>query len=130
MDELPPILIVDDEPLIRLTIADALEEGGYTLLEAADGNAAVEQIDLASELRGLVCDVRLVSEPYGWDVARRARKKFPNLPIVYVTGDSASEWTVEGVPQSAVLQKPFASAELVTALANLLVTRQSTPPSA
>lgn len=89
----------------------------------------MEQIDLASE-RGLGCDVRLGCGPNDWDVARHARQKFPNLPIAYVTGDSASEWTTGACRKALCCKKPFASAELVTALANLLVTRNSAPPAA
>jgi len=62
--------------------------------------------------------------PNGWEVAHPAREKFAGLAVVYVTGDSATEWTTNGVPQSTVLQKLFASAELVTAMANLLVAQQ------
>ena len=121
MDEVPPILVVEDEPLVRLTIVDALEEGGYTILEAADGAAAIEHIGRSDQLRGLVTDIRLGTGPNGWEVARRAREKFDCIAVVYVSGDSAAEWPANGVPQSLVLQKPFASAELVTAVANLLV---------
>ena len=121
MDEVPPILVVEDEPLVRLTIVDALEEGGYTILEAADGPAAIEHIGRADQLRALVTDIRLGAGPNGWEVARRAREKFDCIAVVYVSGDSAAEWPANGVPQSLVLQKPFASAELVTAVANLLV---------
>lgn len=127
MDELPPLLVVEDEPLIRLTISDALEEGGYNVVESEDGRTAMEQINLAVKLRGLVTDIRMGSGPDGWEVARYARNKFPTLPVVYVSGDSISEWTASGVPQSVALQKPFADAELVTAVANLLVAQQSNP---
>jgi CheY-like chemotaxis protein len=127
MDEVPPILVVDDEPLLRLTITEALQEGGYSVLEAADGAAALVEIGRADQLRGLVTDIRMGATPSGWEVAHQAREKFPAVAVVYVTGDSIAEWPANGVPQSAVLQKPFASAELVTALANLLVAQQSIP---
>jgi CheY-like chemotaxis protein len=121
MDDVPPILVVEDEPLVRLSIIDALEGGGYTVIEAEDGGSAIEQIDNAGQLRGLVTDIRMGASPNGWEVAHHAREKFPALAVVYVTGDSITEWPVEGVPQSIVLQKPFASVELVTGLASLLV---------
>jgi hypothetical protein len=44
----------------------------------------------------------------------------PVLPIVYMTGDSAADWPVQGVPNSAVVQKPYASAQLVTAISTLI----------
>jgi CheY-like chemotaxis protein len=130
MDEVPPILVVEDEPLVRLTIVEALQDGGYSVLEAAEGHAALAEIERVEELRGLVTDIRMGATPSGWEVAQQAREKFPALAVVYVTGDSITEWPSNGVPQSAVLQKPFASAELVAALANLLVAQQSMPPQA
>jgi CheY-like chemotaxis protein len=128
MDDVPPILVVEDEPLVRLTIVESLEESGYTVLEAADGQSAIEQIEEALELRGLVTDIRLGAGPDGWEVAHVAREKFAGAAVVYVTADSITEWHANGVPQSNILQKPFASAELVTAIANLLVANQPIPP--
>ncbi len=128
MDDVPPILVAEDEPLIRLALVEALEEGGYSVVEAADGRAAWHEIDDAEQLRALVTDIRLGEGHSGWELAQHAREKFPALAVVYVTGDSIAEWPANGVPQSAVLQKPFASAELVTAVANLLVSQQSIAP--
>ncbi len=130
MDDVPPILVAEDEPLIRLVLVEALEQGGYHVVEAGDGSSALVEIDGAEELRGLVTDIRMGQGPDGWEIARNAREKFPGLAVVYVTGDSITEWPANGVPESTVLQKPFASAELVAALANLLVARQSMPPQA
>jgi CheY-like chemotaxis protein len=130
MDDVPPILVVEDEPLIRLVLTEALTDGGYSVLEAANGAAALELIDGLENLRGLVTDVRMGPGPNGWEIAHRAREKFAGLAVVYVTGDSMAEWSANGVPLSTALQKPFASAELVTALANLLVAQQTIPPQA
>ena len=58
----------------------------------------------------------------GWDVARHAREGKPDMPVVYMTGDSADEWASKGVPNSILLTKPFAPAQLVTAVAQLLNT--------
>ena len=127
MNDVPPILVVDDEPLIRLSILEALLEGGYTVLEASDGHSAIEQIDRTEHLRGIVTDVRMGNGPEGWTIAHHARKKFPAIAVVYVTGDSFSEWSANGVPQSTVLQKPLLTRNWVTALANLLVAQQQQP---
>ena len=45
MDDAPPLLVVDDEFLVRLGMADALREGGYTVLEAEDGRSALAEIE-------------------------------------------------------------------------------------
>ena len=49
-----------------------------------------------------------------------AREASPNLPIVYISGDSAVEHSAQGVPDSMMIQKPFVGAQVVTALATLL----------
>ena len=48
------------------------------------------------------------------------------MPIVYMTGTHSEEWTSKGVPNSVLLAKPFAPAQLVTAISQLL---NATPPS-
>ena len=56
----------------------------------------------------------------GWEVARHAREINPDFPVIYMSGDSAEEWASQGVPRSIMLAKPFAPAQLVTAVAQLL----------
>jgi FixJ family two-component response regulator len=45
-------------------------------------------------LSAVVTDVRLGTGPSGWDVAHRARELVPTIPVIYMTGDSASLWSV------------------------------------
>ena len=59
-------------------------------------------------------------------VAKEARRTFPQMAVVYVTGDSAGDWPSEGVPGSVCIQKPFVAAQIITALANQL---NGLPPS-
>lgn len=120
LEQIQPILAVDDEFLIRMHLVDVLEAGGFTVLESATGAAAVAEIDSRDFLHGLVTDVNLGSVTDGWSVARHARTKFPSLAVVYITGDSAEDWSSKGVPNSIMLQKPFADAQLINAVATLL----------
>lgn len=120
MDHLPLLLLVEDEPLIRTALAGALEDGGYALREADDGEAALEALKSIDKLAGLITDIRLGTGADGWEVARQARHLFPKAAVVYMTGDSAADWTAEGVPNSVLLQKPFATAQVITAVSSLL----------
>lgn len=134
MSEVPPILVVEDEALILMDVVATLLGGGFTVEECSEGTAAIARIDAATDLQGLVTDIRLGEGPSGWDVARHARRKFPHLAVVYVTGDSVGNWTAEGVPNSLILQKPYAEAQLMTAIASLLIEAapqrsQEDPPS-
>lgn len=67
--------VVDDEHLVRLAMVEALKDGGYSVVEAANGQAALEQIDQADQLRGLVTTS-------GWDPVSMAE----SLPAVLAGG--------------------------------------------
>lgn len=118
--EVQPILVIEDESLIRLNLVDVLEAGGFTVLEASSGAEGMAAIDEREHLCGLVTDISLGSGADGWEVARHARARFPDVPVVYITGDSAAQWSVQGVPCSLVLQKPFADAQVISAISGLL----------
>lgn len=119
MSVVTPILVVEDEAMIRMALVDILTDGGFSIEECGSGAAAIALIDQVPDLQGLITDIRLGDGPDGWAVARNARKRFPHLAVLYVTGDSAAEWTSQGVPGSVILQKPYADAQLMTAIANL-----------
>ena len=117
----PVILLVEDEPLVLLVAQDALEAGGYTVLPVQLASEALTVLDSRiTELSGLVTDIRLPGGADGWEIARRARELRSDLPIVYTTSDSAADWPVHGVPKSVVVQKPYAGAQLLTAVSTLL----------
>jgi DNA-binding response OmpR family regulator len=62
----------------------------------------------------------------GWEVAKQIREIAADFPVVYMTGADADQWTSHGVPKSILLQKPFAPAQLVTAVSQLL---NAVPPT-
>jgi CheY-like chemotaxis protein len=61
-----------------------------------------------------------------WAIAKRAREINPDLAVIYMTGDSGHEYASNGVPSSILLAKPFAPAQLIAAVAQLLNEGQAT----
>ena len=119
--ELPIILVVDDDHLIQGLVEDTLREGGFDTAVAASGEEALTLLQgHTSKYRALVTDIDLRGKMDGWEVAQHAREIAPDFPVVYVSGAAAADWTSKGVPNSVMLSKPFAPAQLLTALANLL----------
>ena len=120
-DNLPQVLLVEDEFLVRDLLQGALEDAGFECISANSGDAAIDLLQRPTgELVGVVTDINLGSETTGWDVARAARRADLSIAVVYMSGGSAHEWAAEGVPDSAILAKPFAPAQLVVALATQL----------
>ncbi|WP_291851681.1 response regulator [Bradyrhizobium sp.] len=128
MEQLPVILIVEDEDAVQAVIEDALADGGFAAEILASGEEALTLfMGGQKNYAALVTDVNLKGRMSGWDVARQIREATPGCPVIYITGAAADEWSSQGVPNSILLQKPFAPAQLVTALSNLLNT--GSPPA-
>jgi CheY-like chemotaxis protein len=117
------VMVVEDDPLIQTLIEQALGDGGYEPAIVASGEEAVTLLQGNREhYRAIVSDINLKGTMSGWDVARQAREIDPSFPVVYTTGTAAEQWASHGVPNSILLTKPFAAAQLVTAISQLLNT--------
>ena len=121
------VLIVEDDVLIQLELERALNDGGYATHCETTGEGAIAKLESNAPIRALVTDINLHSHASGWDVARRARELFPDLPVVYVTSVAADEWTSQGVPTSLLISKPFAPSQIVTGVGQLLNAAPPTP---
>lgn len=126
MQKKPVVLLVEDEAMLVLGAEDALIEAGFEIFSALNGTAAIAEFDSAPDhFACLVTDIRLGGEIDGWAVARHAREKRPDLPVVYMTGNAAAQWATEGVEGSILLNKPFPIAHLASAVTKL-VNQQAT----
>jgi CheY-like chemotaxis protein len=117
--ELPTILVVEDDQLVQGMVEESLADGGFDVVIAASGEEAVALLKSTS-YRALVTDINLPGKTDGWEIARLAREIVATLPVVYMTGAAGDEWASKGVPESILLTKPFAPAQLVTAVSQLL----------
>jgi DNA-binding response OmpR family regulator len=122
-EDVPVILIIEDDEAIQSLVEDALIEGGFEPAIAPSGEEAVTLLKgRTANYRALVTDITLRGRIDGWEVARQAREIDPQFPVVYMSGASAEDWASRGVPNSIMLSKPFAPAQLLTAVSNLLNT--------
>jgi DNA-binding response OmpR family regulator len=130
MADLLEIMVVEDDQHIQRIVEETLSDGGFEPVVASSGEEALALLtglEGKGRYRLLLIDIRLGKDRItGWDVARRARATNPDLPVVYITGAGDEEWAVQGVPGSVLLAKPFAPAQLVTAVSQLLITGSST----
>ena len=125
---MPLLLLVEDERLISEMVAEALASAGFSTLVASDGESAMKLLEKhAAQIRGLVTDINLDEGMNGWDLACAAREQASDLPVVYVSGASCHEWASRGVPNSLMISKPFAPAQVVVAISSLLVAADTTP---
>lgn len=94
MSETPLVLVVDDEALVADIVESGLREAGFDVIIAMTGEQAVAILEKQAEtIRGLVTDVNLGKGMSGFDLGHRARELLPELPVLYVTGNSVHEWS-------------------------------------
>ena len=115
--ETPTILLVEDEALLREIVSFELEEAGFHVIEAEDGEAAIRMLDSGVAIDLLLTDIRLPGGKDGWSVSRHARAVHPGLPVIYATGYSAE--SVDLVPGGQLIRKPFLPAMMVRAVEDM-----------
>lgn len=116
------VLVVEDEDLVRDTIACALEDAGYVVIEAATAEAGLEILE-RQPVGVLFTDIRLPGLMDGWRLAEEARAHNPNLPIIYATGFTAIAPRI--VRGGIFLRKPYLPSAVIAAIEKLVGTEQA-----
>jgi CheY-like chemotaxis protein len=116
------VLVVEDETLVRMLVVQMLEDAGHTVVECAEGRAALEalQSDMAIDI--MVTDVGLPGVS-GRQLAEQAQTRRPDLKILFMTGyadDAIDGLVAEG---SELIAKPFALEELAAKISRMLTVR-------
>jgi DNA-binding NtrC family response regulator len=108
-------LVVEDDPLQRVVLADLLKEEGLEVVECSSAEAAeLVLVSTGTELRAMVTDVKLAGDMSGVELAQYAKRRFPTMNVVLVSGKSPPY-----VPQDThFLQKPYIPEALLSAVLN------------
>jgi two-component system, cell cycle sensor histidine kinase and response regulator CckA len=115
------ILLVEDEPAVRAIASRSLERGGFRVLQASGGAAALELMD-GHEPPDLVLTDLMMPGIGGAELARRLRERWPALPILFMSGYSVDDLRRQGAigRERGILQKPFTPEGLVRSVAAAL----------
>ncbi len=116
------VLVVDDEPAVRLLIGDVLRDLGYDVIEAADGMEGLRVLRSKQGVDLLVSDVGLPGGMNGRQLADAARVQRPRLKVLFITGFAENAAWGSGTlePGMQVLTKPFALAALTATVKSML----------
>jgi len=107
------VLLVEDDELLGVLFELALCEAGYVVVRARHGADAIEALTASAPIHLLVTDICLGGGPDGWQVARSARARRPDMPVIYMTGGGVDGWLPQHVPLGVLLLKPFPIDQLV-----------------
>ncbi|MBA3556742.1 MAG: response regulator [Gemmatimonadales bacterium] len=136
MEEPPPsaagpaveatLLVVEDEPAVRAVVVRSLEGGGFHVLQASDGAMALQVVDRAGRPDLVLTDLMMPGIG-GTELARRLKARWPDLPILYMSGYSAEDLRRQGAvdPEGVTIQKPLRPESLLRSVNAALAARTS-----
>jgi CheY-like chemotaxis protein len=110
------LLFVEDDELVREAVVRGLEEAGFEVLVAPNGERALAMIDAGLDVDAVFSDIVMPGKISGIDLAGILRERRPGLPVVLATGYTDQRATVPGVQ---VLAKPYEIGQLVELLSDL-----------
>jgi len=112
---------VEDQPEVRDVLAEILREAGYIVTTARSGTQALGRIEAGMAFDALITDIGLPGKN-GIEVAAAARRRWPHLPVIIITGYVDDDWPGT---EHCVLVKPFGAEALLHALSEALRRRRA-----
>ncbi len=111
----PMVLVVEDEPLLRMNTVDIVEEAGFPTLEAANAKQAIHLLEVRTDIKIILSDIDMPPGMDGITLVAMVRRRWPPVAIILVSGQIASADVV--IPDGGrFFSKPVRPAELVATL--------------
>jgi len=116
--EPPVVLVVEDEPLVRMIMVDALADAGFEVIQASDAHEALRLFEDKPEVAIVLTDIDMPGGLDGLELRDRLQARAPHVPVVVTSGrgKAGRDRTVE----TRFLSKPFTVDELVTVIVSCL----------
>jgi CheY-like chemotaxis protein len=118
----PAVLVVEDEPVVRMIARDMVEDAGFVAFEASNASEAMEILKRQNDIRILFTDVNMPGPMDGLDLARDVRQRWPEVKILMTTGRGGI--AARDLPAGAsLIGKPYHLAHLVETLRGLAASK-------
>lgn len=113
------VLLVEDEPLIRLGLASVIEEAGYEVLEAANASEAIEVLEANRDVRLVLTDVDMPGGMDGIRLAHYVRDRWPPIRLIVISGKIGVG--AEELPNGTrFISKPYQEPQLLGVVQELI----------
>jgi two-component system, response regulator PdtaR len=119
---LPVVLVVEDDPLLRMLAVEVVEEAGYTAIEARDADEAVVLLESRADIALLFTDIDMPGSMDGLKLAHAVRNRWPPIKILVVSGKQQLQ-TCDLPSNSRFFGKPYRTAALVEELRSMVGSR-------
>jgi two-component system, response regulator PdtaR len=109
-DSAVTVLVVEDEAMMRMKLAEELQDAGYLVVEASDGAEAVEILAVRRDVKIVISDVRMPGPIDGVELSRRVRSDYPGIKIVLSSGEPNA---ADSATHDGFFLKPYRVARIV-----------------
>lgn len=113
------VLVVEDEPMIRMNGVDLLEDQGYRVLEAASADEAIALLEQAPDVRLLFSDIDMPGSMNGVELAELVHRRWPGIRLLLTSGQQ--KVSGDDMPQDGrFLAKPYSRGDVIDQVNDLL----------
>lgn len=115
------VLVVEDESMVRMPIAEYLRDLGYNVLEAGDANEAIAAMDAEEPVSLVFTDIRMPGKMDGYGLAEWFRSNYPQVPVLLTSGFSGGRGqSAASIPGGGFIEKPYSQNQVARRIAALL----------
>jgi CheY-like chemotaxis protein len=108
------VLVVEDEPIVRMYAVDLLQDAGYDVIEAGDAEQALAQLDARADVALMFSDINMPGEMDGFALAREVHRRRPDIRLILTSGKMAMDASVADI--DAFVAKPYTADRLTSLL--------------
>jgi CheY-like chemotaxis protein len=116
---LPVVLVVEDEPLLRMLAVEVVEEAGFVAIEARDADEAVILLESRTDIALLFTDINMPGSMDGLKLAHAVRNRWPPIKILVVSGQQQLQ-SFDLPSNSCFVGKPYQASALVEELRSMV----------
>jgi CheY-like chemotaxis protein len=120
-DTMHTVLVVEDEMMVRMPIAEYLRDCGYNVLEAADAHEAIAAMDAEGPVSIVFSDIRMPGKMDGFGLAEWFRSNYPDVPVLLTSGyNGGRNLSAASIPGVRFIEKPYSQTQVARRIAALL----------
>ena len=114
------VLVVEDEMMVRMPIAEYLRDCGYNVVEAGDAKEAIAAMDCDEPVSLVFSDVRMPGKMDGFALAEWFRFHYPTVPVLLTSGYGGRTVPAATIPGVRFIEKPYSQTQVANRIAALL----------
>ena len=115
----PPVLVVEDEAILRMLMVDELEDAGFRVVEARNGEEGMRALDEHPDLTALLTDIEMPGRVDGVALARVTNERYPEAAVIVMSGRTYPG-AADLPPHAKFFGKPYRHSDVIDALHELM----------